>query len=318
MVTTTTESALDAEPFFGRASREILAYLHSYVPMGFWAVTRVENGRQTYLMVDDDAYGLVAGGSHEWDASYCIHMAAGRAPRVAPDAQAVPVYAAAGVNRSLTIGAYAGIGIHDSGGQLFGAICGLDPDIQSAELVHAEPLLLLFSQLLSLALAADREHRTSELARISAQLAADVDGLTAVFSRRAWDQLLADEQKRFEQLADPTAVVVVDLDGLKTTNDSLGHAAGDALLERAAAAIRAGVRGSDPVARLGGDEFAVLLRGCTEVAATQRADRIRRALAAADVSASVGVAAAAPGTGLPAAVQAADAAMYAEKLTRAG
>jgi diguanylate cyclase (GGDEF)-like protein len=305
------------EPFFTRASRDVLAYLRDHVPMGFWAVTRVENGRQTYLMVDDEAYGLRAGGFHDWQASFCIHMSAGTAPRVAPDAQAVPLYAAAGVNDAIRIGAYAGAEVQDEDGQLFGAICGLDPEAGTEDLAEIEPLLVLLSRLLSVALAADRAAQRAEGARLTAQLAADIDVMTSVFSRRAWDQLLAQAHQRFEHFGDPTAVVVIDLDGLKVMNDSQGHAAGDALIANAARAVRAGVRADDPVARIGGDEFAVLLRDCTADAARERADGIRRSLAAAGVLASVGVAAAEPGGGLEAAVRAADAAMYAEKSGRA-
>lgn len=317
-MTTPVGDAAEAEPYFARASSEILAYLHEHVPMGFWAITRVENGRQTYLVIDDRAYGLKAGGHHDWDASFCIHMSAGHAPHVAPDAQAVPLYAAAGVNGSIPIGAYAGVAIDDTEGQLFGAICGLDPEVQEDGLNAVEPLLLTLSRLLSLALAADRERQVSEKARLTAQLAADIDGLTSLYSRRAWDHLLAAEQKRYELLADPTAVVVMDLDGLKETNDRQGHAAGDALLERAALALRAGVRSDDPVARLGGDEFAVLLRSCKADGLDGRVQRIRNALAAADVRASLGGAAVEPGGGIEAAVRAADAAMYAEKALRTG
>ena len=39
-------------------------HLTAQVPMGLWAVTRVENGRQSYLYLDANAYGLVEGGSH--------------------------------------------------------------------------------------------------------------------------------------------------------------------------------------------------------------------------------------------------------------
>jgi diguanylate cyclase (GGDEF)-like protein/PAS domain S-box-containing protein len=68
-------------------------------------------------------------------------------------------------------------------------------------------------------------------------------------------QALAHAQRRQLQLA----VVFIDLDRFKLVNDSLGHAAGDALLQEVARRLRAALREEDTVARVGGDEFQVVL-----------------------------------------------------------
>ena len=66
-------------------------------------------------------------------------MAAGTAPAHAPDAQAVPAYAAAAVNGSVDIGTYAGAPIREPDGTLFGAICGLDPHVRTDDPAFATP-----------------------------------------------------------------------------------------------------------------------------------------------------------------------------------
>jgi diguanylate cyclase (GGDEF)-like protein len=310
--------ALTDSMTFDEAARTVLLYLREQVPMGLWSVTRVENGRQSYLYLDDNAYGAPQGGSHPWAESFCIHMAAGTAPPVAPDAQAIPLYAAAGVNALAPIGSYAGSAIKEPDGQLFGAICGIDPDRKTgdARFNAAAPLLVLLGQLLTIVLAAERAREVASVQALESQLAADTDALTGLYSRRAWDRLISEELVRFARLGDPTVVVMTDLDHLKRINDQEGHEAGDEYLRRAARALRCSVRDGDVVARLGGDEFGLLLRNCSEATAVERVRQIAHGMTTAGVATSVGWAPVTLVRGLPAALAEADEAMYAAKRER--
>ena len=313
-----TYPAITASMGFDDAARAVLAHLREHVPMGFWSVTRVENGRQTYLYLDDNDYGLTAGGSHPWEDSFCIHMASGTAPAVAPDAQSIPAYAAAGVNDAATFGSYAGSVISEPDGALFGAICGLDPDVKQDDprLVAAGPLLQLLGTLLTMALAADRTREQAAVQLLAAEIAAETDVLTGLYNRRAWERLLEEEEVCFRRLGDPTVVVMTDLDFLKTVNDTHGHEAGDAYIRQAATALRAATRGSDSVARLGGDEFGLLLRHCDEAQADGRIREIYQLMTQAGVATSLGWAPITVLRGFPAALAEADNAMYAAKRAR--
>jgi diguanylate cyclase (GGDEF)-like protein/PAS domain S-box-containing protein len=74
-------------------------------------------------------------------------------------------------------------------------------------------------------------------------------------------------------------VMFIDLDDFKTVNDSLGHAAGDTVLQEVARRLLGAVRPADTVARFGGDEFAVLLDGIKDSEeAADVAGRVLRAL----------------------------------------
>ncbi|MDB6091038.1 MAG: putative signaling protein [Gammaproteobacteria bacterium] len=115
------------------------------------------------------------------------------------------------------------------------------------------------------------------------------------------------------------AVMFLDLDNFKNINDSLGHDAGDRLLQAAAQRIVKATRSSDTVARLGGDEFAVLMEG---IATTAEVEGLAAALIETldapftldgmqvRVGASIGVASSTYQIGAEALLSNADIAMY--------
>jgi len=115
------------------------------------------------------------------------------------------------------------------------------------------------------------------------------------------------------------AVMFLDVDNFKNINDSLGHDVGDRLLQAVAQRILQTSRSSDTAARLGGDEFALLLEGVGAVAEVQHlAETLIEALGApfsldgreVRVTASLGVALSAAGTGAEVLLSNADLAMY--------
>ncbi|HET9347142.1 MAG TPA: sensor domain-containing diguanylate cyclase, partial [Candidatus Limnocylindrales bacterium] len=133
---------------------------------------------------------------------------------------------------------------------------------------------------------------------------AERDSLTGAANRRMFEisleRVLAspDGHSRREPV---TAVLFIDLDDFKVVNDSLGHAAGDALLVAVTERIAASVRDGDLVARLGGDEFAVLTADAADLKRSiAMAQRLVRELRApyligdrhVSVTASIGIASA--------------------------
>ena len=103
------------------------------------------------------------------------------------------------------------------------------------------------------------------------------DSLTGLASRGLFLDLL---RQRLEDDAAAAALLFLDLDRFKDVNDSLGHAAGDALLVMTANRLTAQLRESDIVARFGGDEFVVMLSGVSSSAeAAAVAQRILAVLA---------------------------------------
>ena len=149
------------------------------------------------------------------------------------------------------------------------------------------------------------------------------DGLTGLANRALFRDRAEHAIARSQRDRSEVAVLFLDLDNFKSVNDTLGHGAGDHLLQIVADRLLNATRGCDTVARLGGDEFAVLLENArTEAEASRVAERIALALRTpielvsgntVRVSASIGIARADVAETVDELMRNADVAMYAAK-----
>ena len=106
------------------------------------------------------------------------------------------------------------------------------------------------------------------------------DSLTGCYNRRFFHEVIGRELQRHQRYDVPLAFLFVDIDQFKMVNDTLGHEAGDRLLEYVALFLKGNVRGADYVFRWGGDEFLVLL-SCTLDEAREKSAELTTAFRAA-------------------------------------
>jgi diguanylate cyclase (GGDEF)-like protein/PAS domain S-box-containing protein len=101
-------------------------------------------------------------------------------------------------------------------------------------------------------------------AEIQIQNLAFYDPLTKLPNRRLLQDRLSQALAASERTKHRCALLLIDLDHFKNINDTLGHVAGDSLLEQVAHRLTSSLREGDSVARIGGDEFVVLLSDMDE------------------------------------------------------
>lgn len=298
---------------FEEAGRAVLKFLHQRFGFNLWMITRTEGDDWIVLQSEDNGYNVKPGQVFHWADSFCSQMVQGKAPRIAPYSPDIPLYREAQINKLVDIQAYIGQPLIKEDGSLFGTLCAIDPHPQPQDLIKEAELIDLLGEMLSRIL--QSELREIEQVRKTEHFEAESlsDSLTGLFNRRAWDKLVDLEEDRCKRYGHPTTVLMIDLNNLKTTNDKLGHAAGDELIQKAAYTLKEQVRSNDIVARLGGDEFAVLSIETNLENAEKLVTRIEQAFSEANLSAAIGLALRNPTYGLHAAIMEADEKMYQNK-----
>jgi len=85
------------------------------------------------------------------------------------------------------------------------------------------------------------------------------DGLTGILNRKGFQNFIQKEFHRAKRYHRPLSLIMIDVDNFKKINDSLGHLAGDLVLQQLAGCLKRSIRQADIVFRYGGDEFVILL-----------------------------------------------------------
>lgn len=152
---------------------------------------------------------------------------------------------------------------------------------------------------------------------------ASTDELTGLPNRRALQESLDYQLTVTERCKRPLSLIMIDVDHFKSFNDTMGHAAGDAVLRVLGSLLADLVRGGDLPARYGGEEFTVMLPDTDRDGAVVAAERIRCRLEETrvtedvprpcQVTASFGVATTRGGESAESLFQRADAALYEAK-----
>jgi diguanylate cyclase (GGDEF)-like protein/PAS domain S-box-containing protein len=167
-------------------------------------------------------------------------------------------------------------------------------------------------------------HDVSDLKQKQRQLdtLAREDALTGLPNRRSFEEHAREAMARSRRSGKPVCLLFLDIDYFKSINDSLGHAAGDAVLREFGRRLKESVRETDMAARYAGDEFVILLEGVSGVAeAGTVAQKVLAAMRPAfhlssrtlQATASIGLAISEEDEDLSSLFMRADAALYAAK-----
>lgn len=113
---------------------------------------------------------------------------------------------------------------------------------------------------------------------------ATLDPLTGAYNRRTFHEIAEREMSRARRGGQPLSIVMLDIDHFRAVNEKHGLRAGDQLIQRIAEVLRASLRKEDMLVRYGGEEFLVLLPDVPGPGAVIVAGRLRKSVAAEEVT----------------------------------
>ncbi len=115
------------------------------------------------------------------------------------------------------------------------------------------------------------------MARKAAKIViANYDDLTGLMNRNGYEYFLDSAFVQVQSTDIEKSLLHINIDQLHIINDTVSHAAGDAVIKSVAAIIASHKRDCDTLSRLGGDEFGLILHDCSLPDAAEFAERIRR------------------------------------------
>ena len=115
-------------------------------------------------------------------------------------------------------------------------------------------------------------------AHVQMHTLATTDDLTKAYNRRYFSEIAEQECARAQRYDVEFSIILFDIDGFKHINETLGHHAGDQVLQETSRICKGSIRGTDVFARWGGDEFIILVRESRKVDLESMIKRIQKNL----------------------------------------
>lgn len=196
---------------FREAANAVLKFLHARHGFELWMVTRTEGEDWIVLSAEDHGYGVKDGDVFRWADTFCCEMVEGRGPRVASDCRKEPAYSDRPIGKQVPIGSYIGTPLSDEDGNLFGTLCGIDPNPRDDSLIQDLPLVELLGGLLNSLLVTEMKASTEMRRFERTEFSERIDSETGLFSAAGWQRVLAAEEIRCQRFGHSAVLAFITI-----------------------------------------------------------------------------------------------------------